>query len=89
VQYPLIANADPESVKVRDCIRLINNPSSRRCCPGTLCVNPTAKITDGSWVMKQWRLCFGSNRNGETALLTINSFDGVGMNTNLSFEDCS
>jgi hypothetical protein len=92
IQYPLCYGSPassylPESAQVLDCLRLVSPCAAP--CSGLDCNKKTA----GLWYMTQWMICLGSSRNGETALLTINSGvkngAGVGAGTTLEFKPCS
>jgi Tfp pilus assembly protein PilE len=43
----------------------------------------------GPAAMQDWKLCFSNTRTNETAVVTINSNNGVGVTTKLDFVGCS
>lgn len=78
VQYP-IGNVDPGSPEPADslaCIMLT----------GPNCNNPSNPPSGNLWTMRKWQICFGSERNGEQALITVSSSDGLGVSTRLDMD---
>jgi hypothetical protein len=76
VQYPLSSNFGPRAPEVVSCIKLKF---------GNCRIVPDPNL----WPMNTMKICFESTRNDDTAVLTINSSNGLGASTKLTFEGCA
>lgn len=73
-QFSLTSNQDPGSNPVKNCLKLITTGLSA-------CSTPPVDL-------QNWRLCFESTRNSDTATLTVSSTNGQGAAVKLEFAGC-
>ncbi|MBA3757878.1 hypothetical protein H0X09_03365 [Candidatus Saccharibacteria bacterium] len=52
------------------------------------CLKLISPCTTTPAAMSEWKVCFGSTRNGDTAIVRITSTEGRGVATRLTFEPC-
>jgi hypothetical protein len=91
-QYPLAGNHFPGNDQtannyknVDDCISL-NNLGSIDC--SITSVSPAPTPDNWPPALSDWEICFANDSNSDTALLTINSSNGLGATTKLDFTSC-
>jgi hypothetical protein len=91
-QYPLAGNHYPGNDQtsgnykdVDDCMSL-NNLGSSDC--SITSVSPAPTPDKSPPALSDWEICFANDSNSDTALLTINSSNGLGATTKLDFTPC-